>query len=150
MEAVECLLQYNICVCAFDFTGSGLSEGVVWNDSFDQSNSYAGDIVTLGTNEQEDLKEVVAYLRSTGRISKIGMNALAVPFSVDQPMELGLILVQCQGLWGRSMGAVSCLLYAARDPSMAGMVLDSPFSSLPELIVEIAQRFAVCSFPVLF
>ncbi|CAN6552542.1 unnamed protein product [Malus baccata var. baccata] len=55
--------------------------------------------------QRYDLKIVVSYLRSKKQISRIG-------------------------LWGRSMGAVTCLLYGAEDPSIAGMVLDSAFSSL--------------------
>ena len=42
------------------------------------------------------------------------------------------------GLWGRSMGAVTALLYSQRDPSVAGMVLDSPFSRLTALMLELA------------
>jgi dienelactone hydrolase len=40
---------------------------------------------------------VVAHLRSTGKVSTLG-------------------------LWGRSMGAVTTLLYSNRDPSIAGIV----------------------------
>lgn len=39
--------------------------------------------------------------------------------------KVGLI-----GLWGRSMGAVTSIFYTSNDPSIAGMVLDSPFSNL--------------------
>ncbi len=80
--------------------GSGLSEGG-W--------------VTLGAHEVDDVETVVAHLRSTGRVSTLG-------------------------LWGRSMGAVTALLYAQRDPSIAGIVLDSPFSSLTELMLEIVEE----------
>jgi len=33
-------------------------------------------------------------------------------------------------MWGRSMGAATALLHANRDPSIAGMVLDSAFADL--------------------
>ena len=36
------------------------------------------------------------------------------------------------------MGAVVCLLYGKRDPSIAGIVLDSPFASLVSLMEELA------------
>lgn len=62
--------------------GSGISEGK-W--------------VTLGAREVEDVEAAVAYLRSTGLTSVIG-------------------------LWGRSMGAVTAMMYARRDPSIAGLV----------------------------
>jgi dienelactone hydrolase len=67
-----------------------------------------GDYISLGWYERDDLAVVVEYLRGTGKVSTIG-------------------------LWGRSMGAVTALLHGDRDPSIAGMVLDSPFSDLPNL-----------------
>lgn len=56
-----------------------------------------GKWVTLGANEVEDLAVVVDHLRQQGGVSAIG-------------------------LWGRSMGAVTALLYSHRDPDIAGMV----------------------------
>lgn len=44
-------------------------------------------------------------------------------------------------LWGRSMGAVTALLHADRDPSIAGLILDSPFSNLSKLVNEIAYQY---------
>lgn len=64
-----------------------------------------GEFVSLGWHEREDLEIVVNYLRKERNVSTIG-------------------------LWGRSMGAVTALLYGDNDPSIAGMVLDSPFSNL--------------------
>jgi pimeloyl-ACP methyl ester carboxylesterase len=40
------------------------------------------------------------------------------------------------------MGSVTALLHGDRDPSIAGMVLDSPFSNLPSLCKEIAKSKA--------
>jgi acetyl esterase/lipase len=37
------------------------------------------------------------------------------------------------------MGAVTALLHGDRDPSIAGMVLDSPFSDLKQLVNELAR-----------
>ena len=37
------------------------------------------------------------------------------------------------------MGAVSAILYAARDPSICGLVLDSPFSNMNTLAEELAM-----------
>ena len=56
-----------------------------------------GGWVTLGAHEVEDLEAAVQHLRSGGTTSSIG-------------------------LWGRSMGAVTALSYAHRDPSIAGIV----------------------------
>ena len=39
------------------------------------------------------------------------------------------------------MGAVAALLYSARDPSIQGIVLDSPFASLPDIAEELAEEY---------
>ena len=39
------------------------------------------------------------------------------------------------------MGAVTALLHADRDPSIAALVLDSPFSSLSKLVNELAYQY---------
>ena len=56
-----------------------------------------GEWVTLGAREVDDLAVAVAHLRTLEHVSTIG-------------------------LWGRSMGAVTALLYAQKDPSIAGVV----------------------------
>lgn len=75
-----------------------------------------GEYISLGWYEREDLQIIVEYLRKERRVSTIG-------------------------LWGRSMGAATALLYADRDPSIAGMVLDSPFSKLSDLTDELAKTY---------
>ena len=45
------------------------------------------------------------------------------------------------GLWGRSMGAVTSLLHGDRDPSIGGMVLDSPFSNMKIRVSELAKQY---------
>ncbi|KQK21604.1 uncharacterized protein LOC100838212 [Brachypodium distachyon] len=88
----------------------------VFTLDFSGSGISEGEHVTLGWNEREDLKAVVNYLRTDGNIS-------------------------CIGLWGRSMGAVTSLMYGAEDPSIAGMVLDSPFSNLVDLMMELVDTY---------
>ncbi|XP_013687095.1 uncharacterized protein BNAC04G28890D isoform X4 [Brassica napus] len=83
---------------------------------FSGSGLSGGDYVTLGWNEKDDLKAVVEYLRTDGNVSLIG-------------------------LWGRSMGAVTSLMYGAEDPSIAAMVLDSPFSNLVDLMMELVDTY---------
>jgi pimeloyl-ACP methyl ester carboxylesterase len=73
-----------------------------------------GDYISLGWHEQEDVECVVNFLRKSNKVSSIG-------------------------LWGRSMGAVTALMYGSKDLSIAGLVLDSPFSSLKVLINELAK-----------
>lgn len=38
-------------------------------------------------------------------------------------------------LWGRSMGAATAILYAAKYQNIEGLVLDSSFSDLETLII---------------
>ena len=110
--------------CGFDtpFCGDGrmrqaranldvvLGEGcTMLSFDFAGSGRSEGHWVTLGWWEKDDLASVIQYLRQTERTSTIG-------------------------LWGRSMGAATALLHSHRDPSIAGMILDSPFADLEQLI----------------
>ncbi|XP_022639797.1 uncharacterized protein LOC106768789 isoform X3 [Vigna radiata var. radiata] len=90
----------------------------VFTLDFSGSGISGGEHVTLGWNEKDDLKAVVNYLRDDGNVSLIG-------------------------LWGRSMGAVTSLMYGAEDPSIAGMVLDSPFSDLVDLMMELVDTYKI-------
>ena len=75
-----------------------------------------GEYISLGWFERDDVATIVEHLRDKRRVSTIA-------------------------LWGRSMGAVTALLHADRDPSIAGIVCDSPFSDLKKLVNELAGRF---------
>eukprot|EP00850_Spirogloea_muscicola_P010597 SM000063S19987 [mRNA] locus=s63:86066:95294:+ [translate_table: standard] len=77
-----------------------------------------GEYVSLGCFEMEDLATVIKFLREEGRTSLIG-------------------------LWGRSMGAVTSLLYVATDPTVAGVVMDSPFSRLSGLMLELVDLYKI-------
>ena len=74
-----------------------------------------GEYISLGWYERDDVECVIEYLRKTNKVSTIG-------------------------LWGRSMGAVTAIMYGDRDPTIAGMVLDSAFASLKELIEELVKE----------
>mmetsp|Transcript_61780 Transcript_61780/g.143744 ORF Transcript_61780/g.143744 Transcript_61780/m.143744 type:complete len:402 (+) Transcript_61780:58-1263(+) len=74
-----------------------------------------GEHITLGYREKDDARAVVEFLRASGTVSTIA-------------------------LWGRSMGAATALLHGHRDPSIAAMVLDSPFTSLEQLAREVIDR----------
>ncbi|ESQ47472.1 hypothetical protein EUTSA_v10020399mg [Eutrema salsugineum] len=99
----------------------------VFTLDFSGSGLSGGEHVTLGWNEKDDLKAVVEFLRQDANISLIG-------------------------LWGRSMGAVTSLMYGAEDPSIAGMILDSPFSDLVDLMMELVDtyKFRLPKFTVKF
>lgn len=71
-----------------------------------------GEFISLGHHEQQDLRVVLDHLRTCTFVSSIG-------------------------LWGRSMGAVTAILRASEDPSIAACVLDSPFSSLRKVAEEL-------------
>eukprot|EP00803_Ostreobium_quekettii_P004847 evm.model.scf_752.1 EVM.evm.TU.scf_752.1 scf_752:2765-12004(-) len=86
----------------------------VFTLDFSGSGRSDGDWVTLGARETDDLQVAIEYLRDQGKTSTIA-------------------------LWGRSMGAVTAIMYSRRDPSIAGMVLDSPFSKLTDLMIELVQ-----------
>ncbi|GMH26845.1 hypothetical protein Nepgr_028688 [Nepenthes gracilis] len=90
----------------------------VFTLDFSGSGLSDGDFVSLGWHEKDDLKVVVSYLRSNKQVSRIG-------------------------LWGRSMGAVTSLLYGSEDPSVAGMVLDSAFSTLYDVMMELVDVYKI-------
>ncbi|XP_008223032.1 PREDICTED: uncharacterized protein LOC103322864 [Prunus mume] len=81
----------------------------VFTLDFSGSGLSGGEHVTLGWNEKDDLRTVVDYLRADGNVSLIG-------------------------LWGRSMGAVTSLLYGAEDP---------PFSDLVDLMMELVDTYKI-------
>uniref|UniRef100_A0A7S1BAY4 Serine aminopeptidase S33 domain-containing protein n=1 Tax=Corethron hystrix TaxID=216773 RepID=A0A7S1BAY4_9STRA len=93
-----------------------LSLGVaVFSFDFAGSGKSDGEFVSLGYFEREDLMSVVAHLRSTNVVSTIA-------------------------LWGRSMGAATSLMHGDRDPSIACMILDSPFADLAQLAEEMVDK----------
>ena len=73
-----------------------------------------GEYISLGYHESHDVKIIVDFINKLPGVGNIG-------------------------LWGRSMGAVTAIMYGDRDPSVAGMVLDSAFASLKELIEELVK-----------
>ena len=76
-----------------------------------------GEYITLGWREHKDLALIVEHLHSLKKFDKIV-------------------------LWGRSMGAVTALMYLAEQPShqekVACAVLDSGFNDLAELMKSVA------------
>eukprot|EP00656_Telonema_subtile_P007390 TRINITY_DN13473_c0_g1_i4.p1 TRINITY_DN13473_c0_g1~~TRINITY_DN13473_c0_g1_i4.p1 ORF type:complete len:371 (-),score=76.31 TRINITY_DN13473_c0_g1_i4:503-1615(-) len=85
---------------------------------FAGSGQSDGEYVSLGYFEKDDLATVTEHLRKSGTVSTMG-------------------------LWGRSMGAATALQHGDRDPSIAGMVIDSGFTSLEVLakeLVDIARQ----------
>jgi hypothetical protein len=95
-----------------------------------------GETISLGYYEQDDLLAVIEYLRNSGLVSAYSGKkpiSISIPFSIpfwkyNSPLDLSNFLSRLQvsriGLWGRSMGAATAVLVAARDPSIAGHNLD--------------------------
>ena len=74
-----------------------------------------GEYISLGYYEKSDVHCVVEYLLKTKKVSKIG-------------------------IWGRSMGAVTAIMYANEHPKLIDvMILDSGFYSLKTLISELIK-----------
>lgn len=74
-----------------------------------------GEWVTLGWKEKQDLDAVIKYLNGLGTVSKIG-------------------------LWGRSMGAATSIMYMSENnDKIAVAVLDSSFSSIESIVNDLAQ-----------
>ena len=90
------LLKYDINVCAFDFEGSGNSEG---------------EYISLGYHEKHQLKNIVDFVEKYPGVGEIG-------------------------LWGRSMGAATTLIYASMDRRIKAIVVDSPFSDFRRVAKE--------------
>ena len=75
-----------------------------------------GNYISLGWYESDDVECVINYLKKTNKVNAIG-------------------------LWGRSMGAVTALIYSSRDKNnLSAIVLDSAFYSLKKLIEEIIEE----------
>jgi len=87
----------------------------VFSFDFAGSGKSDGEFVSLGYYEREDLMCVIAHLRATNVVSTIA-------------------------LWGRSMGAATALMHGDRDPSIACMILDSPFADLTQLAEEMVDK----------
>ncbi|KAL4454549.1 hypothetical protein ABPG74_021754 [Tetrahymena malaccensis] len=82
---------------------------------FSGSGKSQGKYVTMGVNECRDLESIVQYVQNNLTQSEII-------------------------IWGRSMGAVTGILYAQKNQSkISGLVLDSPFSDLKKVMLEIAS-----------
>jgi uncharacterized membrane protein YgcG len=89
---------------------------------FAGSGHSEGDYVTLGWHEQHDVGCVVRYLTQERKFKKVA-------------------------LWGRSMGSVSAMMFAQNDMYHAmrpcALVLDSPFSSFPQLVDDLIKKGAI-------
>jgi pimeloyl-ACP methyl ester carboxylesterase len=75
-----------------------------------------GEYISLGFYERQDLAAVMEFLT----------------LKSDE--------VDGVALWGRSMGAVTAIMYASKDPWVRCIVCDSPFATLRVLINDLVER----------
>ena len=74
-----------------------------------------GEYISLGYHEKDDVKVIVDFIENLPGVSKIG-------------------------LWGRSMGAATTLLYAYKDPRISAICVDSPFENFKLLAEELVVK----------
>ena len=74
-----------------------------------------GEYISLGYHEKNDVKIIVDFIENLPGVSKIG-------------------------LWGRSMGAATTLLYTYKDPRISAICVDSPFEDFKKLAEELVVK----------
>ena len=74
-----------------------------------------GEYISLGYHEKNDVKIVMDFLEKIPGVGNIG-------------------------IWGRSMGAATTLLYAYTDPRVKAICLDSPFERFEKLAEELVIK----------
>ena len=81
-----------------------------------------GEYVSLGYHESNDLENVIDFLEKIPGVGKIG-------------------------IWGRSMGAATGMLYAHRDKRIRAICLDSPFADFERLAKELTKKHLSFNLP---
>ena len=74
-----------------------------------------GEYISLGYHEKEDVRVVIDFVKKIGGVGEIG-------------------------LWGRSMGAATALLYSYSDERVKAQCVDSPFSDFRELSIQLCKK----------
>ena len=121
-HAIPCVIYLHANGCsrleALQYLDTVLSNQVnLFCFDFSGCGKSGGVYTSLGWFEQDDLECVIQYLTNTGKVTKIGV-------------------------WGRSMGAITAILYAVKDPRISCYVFDSPFSKFKQLVKELAKEKA--------
>lgn len=119
------------CIIYLHMRAANQTEGLFYADqilplginfcAFDFSGcgNSEGDQVTLGCKEKDDLKAVISYIKEYSRVSTIG-------------------------LWGRSMGAATSLLFMKENPGVITCAaMDGGFSSMSDIMGGIFDRMTV-------
>ena len=74
-----------------------------------------GEYISLGYHESDDVGNIIDFLEKIPGVGKIG-------------------------IWGRSMGAATGMIYAHRDKRIRAMCLDSPFADFERLAKELTKK----------
>ena len=74
-----------------------------------------GDFISLGFHESRDLKTIIDFIEKIPGVGAIG-------------------------LWGRSMGAATTMIYSHRDERIKAIVMDSPFADFNILAKELVLK----------
>ena len=82
---------------------------------FQGSGMSEGDYISLGYHEKHQVKNIVDFVEKYPGVGKIG-------------------------LWGRSMGAATALIYTSMDKRIKAVVVDSPFSDFRQLAKEMVRN----------
>ena len=75
-----------------------------------------GEYISLGYFEKEDVKTVVDFVEKLPGVGKIG-------------------------IWGRSMGAATALMYSHLDKRIKAQCVDSPFAVFKDLAVKLCKKY---------
>ena len=89
---------------------------------FAGSGQSEGDYISLGYHESQDLGNVIDFLEKIPGVGKIG-------------------------IWGRSMGAATGMIYTHRDKRIRAVCLDSPFADFERLARELIKKHLSFSLP---
>ena len=76
-----------------------------------------GEYISLGYHEKDDVGVIIDFIETIPGVGNIG-------------------------IWGRSMGAATTMLYAHKDPRIKAICVDSPFCDFRRLAKEITLRHA--------
>lgn len=84
---------------------------------FSGSGLSEGEFISLGWYEKEDIKIIIDFIEKQPGVGKIG-------------------------LWGRSMGAATVLMYSSGDNRIKAICVDSPFCDFKVLAKELCKKYA--------
>ena len=89
---------------------------------FAGSGQSEGDYISLGYHESHDLGNVIDFLEKIPGVGKIG-------------------------IWGRSMGAATGMIYTHKDKRIRAVCLDSPFADFERLAKELVKKHLSFNLP---